>query len=391
MKVNEIISENRIDENPGAFLKGAWNAGTSLFKKKPAGLLPTNKAKTTRAALRANRNAGAKALQGLTGSDRQKMIAKIAMQDAKILAAAEQSMKNLVPIEYVIKGLAIGALILEYKAQAKFLEAEYNKYLADRESSVYATMDTKEKAYALYLSDHDLALGKLSTEIGIIIINAPVAKLLKLVTGKWGMLLAGVLGGAAGAGGGTGGAVAGAAAGIALSAGARKFLVPFLSGKAVDAATKAAVIAFFESNAGKEYLSNSLVGEIVENIGAAVRVTLDGAGKALASYNGWGSSITKPVGQAMSGAVTPNVAAPELSQAEKDREAANAKVPYNLQSWEENGVLFVGGKQVTDNKGKLLPGLKRFIDDTNLAAKQLRVPSPLAKIAVPANYGVTAY
>lgn len=390
MKVNEIISENRIDEAP-TWAKNAWNAGTSLFKKKPSGLLPTDKAKTTRAALRANRNAGAKALQGLTGADRQRMIAKIAMQDAKIMAAAEQSMKNLAPIETVIKALAIGALILEYKAQSKFLEAEYNKYLADRESSIYATASKKEEAYQLYLSDHDLALGKLSTEIGIIIVNAPVAKLLKLVTGKWGTLLAGIIGGAAGASGGTGGAVAGAAAGIALSAGAKKFLVPFLSGKAVDAATKTAIIAFFESNAGREFLSKGLVGSIVENIGTAVRVVVDGAGKALASYDGWGSSITKPVGQAMSGAVTPNAAEPEMSQAEKDREAANAKVPYGLQSWEENGVLFVGGKQVTDNKGKLLPGLKRFIDDTNASAKRLGVPSPLAKIAVPANYGVTAY
>jgi hypothetical protein len=319
------------------------------------------------------------------------MIAKIAMQDAKIMAAAEQSMKGLASIESIIKVLAIGALILEYKAQAKFLEAEYNKYLADRESSVYATMDTKEKAYALYLKDHDLAVGKLSAEIAIIIVNAPVAKLLKLFTGTYGTLFAAVLGGAAGAGGGAGGVAVGAATGLALSAGARKFLVPFLSGKAVDAATKAAVIAFFESNAGREFLSNSLVGKIVETIGTAVRVALDGAGKALASWDGWGSSVTKPVGQAMSRAVTPNAAAPELSQAEKDREAANAKVPYNLQSWEENGALFVGGKQVTDNKGKLLPGLKRFIDDTNLAATQLRVPSPLAKITVPANYGVTAY
>jgi hypothetical protein len=304
------------------------------------------------------------------------------------MAAAEKSMKSLDAIEYVIKGLAIGALILEYKAQSKYLEAEYNKYLSDRESSIYASATKKEEAYQFYLSDHDLALGKLSTELGIIIVNAPVAKLLKLLTGKWGTLLAGILGGAAGASGGTGGAVAGAAAGIALSAGARKFLVPFLSGKAVDAATKTAIIAFLNSNAGKEFLSKGLVASIVENIGAAVRITIDGAGKALASYDGWGSNVTKPIGQAMSGAVTPNAAAPELSQAEKDREAANAKVPYNLQSWEENGALFVGGKQVTDNKGKLLPGLKRFIDDTNLAAAQLRVPSPLAKIAVPANYGV---
>ncbi len=388
MKVNEIISENRIDEFVPALIKGATSAGKSLFKKKPTGLLSTDKAKATRAALRANRSAGAKALQGLSGADRQKMIAKLAMQDAKIMAAAEKSMKSLVPIETIIKGLAIGALILEYKAQAKYLEAEYNKYLADRESSAYATMDTKEKAYALYLSDHDLAVGKLSAEIAIIIVNAPVAKLLKLFTGTYGKLFAAVLGGAAGASGGAGGVAVGAATGLALSAGARKFLIPFLSGKAVDAATKVAVIAFFESNAGREFLSNSLVGNIIETIGTGVRVALDGAGKALASWDGWGSSVTKPVGQAMSGAVTPNAAAPELSQAEKDREAANAKVPYNLQSWEENGALFVGGKQVTDNTGKLLPGLKRFIDDTNLAAKQLRVPSPLAKIAVPANYGV---
>jgi hypothetical protein len=79
------------------------------------------------------------------------------------------------------------------------------------------------------------------------------------------------------------------------------------------------------------------------------------------------------------------------SNLEKAREIANAKVPYNLQSWEENGMLFVGGKQVTDNNGKLLPGLKRFIDDTNLAAKQLGVPSPLANVVIPVNYGVTAY
>lgn len=84
-------------------------------------------------------------------------------------------------------------------------------------------------------------------------------------------------------------------------------------------------------------------------------------------------------------------AAHEKYDAEKNREAANLKLPFGLQTWMENGALFVGGKQVTDSNGKIIPGLKRFIDDTNISAKHLGVPSPFANISIPANYGVTAY
>jgi hypothetical protein len=228
--------------------------------------------------------------------------------------------------------------------------------------------------------------------------KTPAAKLFSLLTNKWGTALAALLGASAGfaATDDVGGAAVGAGAGLASVVFIKKTFIPFLRGRKVDAAAKAAILAFLNSDTGHKWLENSIVGSALRVVGGAFKPYLDKAAEFVKSYDGFGSSVTTAVGNTISPAS--DTKPPPKTQAQLDQEKqdaadakANAGIPYSLQSWTENGVTFVGGKAVTDANGKLLPGLKALMDRAAITAKQSNAPNPFDKIAKPANYSPTAY
>lgn len=406
MKVNEIINEG-----PKAILdKGLdlLDKGVGAYKgyeaKRAADAAKAARDKTMR-----HWHGGKIDISKLSRKERNDLIKKRAEAGTKAreAVAAYSSMDKA--MTYGINGLGLAAATIEFYTTSKQVEEEYKLYSSNREESMYAAAETERDAYRYFQSDLNLATGTFVASVALVFTKMPAAKLFDLLTSKWGLALAGLVGAAVGVGVGMDNGADDAAqrgAGAALGTGAalvgmafiRKKFIPFLKGGKIDAATKGIIIAFLNSDAGHKWLENSVVGSAVRVIGGAFKPYLDAAAEALKSYPRW-APFAEPV-RAAGDVLNPTAGTkpPEKTPAEIEKEKqdaadakANANIPYSLQSWTENGVTFVGGKAVTDANGKLLPGLKALMDRTAVTAKQMDAPNPFDKIAKPANYSPTAY
>ena len=329
----------------------------------------------------------------LTGAERQRAIKELVKGRKDLYAAASKEVVET-GLANGVKVLGLIAAITDYRAQCAFAKEQYELYSSDREKSEYASAETQQKAYTYYAADCDLALGALVVQVGLILTPTPIAKILSALTGKWGKFLATAAGGAAGAAGaGAGGAVAGAAAGLTGAVAARKYLVPFFQGKVVDAATKGAIIAWLGSESGKEFLKLAIVRAFVQPIGELSRTIVTDLAGALEKFIG-----PNAASDAARQAVTPDAKPP---QAGSDSDAgtgsgevkklSSPNVPWPLRVTKEGNKVFIGGKQVTDDNGKLLSGLGSFISDTRESAKRLRIEDPFktAGVEIPSSYNMT--
>lgn len=325
----------------------------------------------------------------LTGAKRQQAIRDIARDRKDIYNKAGQEVVEM-GLDVGLKALGLMAAVTDYKASCAWAKEQYELYSSDREKSEYSSAVSKEKAYQYYVADCDLALGAFVTTVGLILTPTPIAKILSALTGKWGKFLATVAGGIGGAAaGGTGGAVAGAAAGYAGAAGARKFLVPFFQGKVVDAATKAAIVAWLGTESGKEFLKLGIVRAFVQPIGELFKTIVNDLAGALEKFVG-----PNAASNAARSAVNPDAPKPSGSgdSASSDQKELNKPgVPWNLRVVVNGKKVTIGGKDVTDDEGKLLSGLGTFITDTRAAAKRIGIEDPFktAKIEIPSNYNMS--
>lgn len=394
MKVNEIISEaSPVKTAIGDLIDKGVDAYKNYEKKRAA-----DDAKKAREKTMKNWYGGKIDINKLSRKERNDLIKKRAEAGTAARKAVEAYSTMDKAMVWGVNSLGLAAAIIEYYTTSKQVEEEYKLYEINREESMYAAAETARDAYRYFQSDLELATGKLVAEVALIMTKTPAAKLFSLLTGRWGTALAALLGAGLGfaATDDVGGAAVGAGTALAGVVFIKKKLIPALKGRKIDAASKALILTFLNSDAGHKWLENSIVGSALRVVGGAFKPYLDKAAEFVKSYDGFGSSVTTAVGNLISPASDtkpPPKTQAELDQEKQDAEfaAANAKVPYNLQMWKEKGVTFIGGKAVTDDKGNLLPGLNDFMNRTAVAAKQLQVPNPFDSIAKPANYKTTAY
>ena len=395
MKVNQIISESPRDIiNKGGELVDKGVTAYKNYERKRA----VDAAKKARDKTMRNWYGGKIDITKLSRKERNDLIKKRAEAGTAAKNAVDAYSTMDKAMVWGVNSLGLAAAIIEYYTTSKQVEEEYKLYETNREESMYSAAETVQDAYRYFQSDLNLATGKLVSEVALIMTKTPAAKLFSLLTNKWGTALAALLGASAGfaATDDVGGAAVGAGAGLASVVFIKKTFIPFLRGRKVDAAAKAAILAFLNSDTGHKWLENSIVGSALRVVGGAFKPYLDKAAEFVKSYDGFGSSVTTAVGNTISPAS--DTKPPPKTQAQLDQEKqdaadakANAGIPYSLQSWTENGVTFVGGKAVTDANGKLLPGLKALMDRAAITAKQSNAPNPFDKIAKPANYSPTAY
>lgn len=326
----------------------------------------------------------------LTGKARQEAIKDLVKNRKDLYAKASEEVVKT-GLDTGMKALGLIAAVTDYKATCAFAKEQYELYSSNREKSEYAAAPSENDAHEYYAKDCDLALGAFVAQVGLIVTPTPIAKLLSALTGKWGKFIATVLGGIGGAAtAGTGGAVAGAAGGLAGAAAARKYLVPFFQGKVVDAATKGAIVAWLGSDSGKEFLKNSIVRAFVEPIGALARTITNDLAGALEKFvgpNAASDAARKAVNPDKPG---PGAAGPEGGQAAQPADLNAPKTPWPLRIQKEGNKVFIGGKQVTDENGKILSGLGTFIQTTRANAKRLNLEDPFAKagVDIPNNYNL---
>lgn len=404
MKVNDIISEaSPVKTAIGDLIDKGVDTYKNYEKKRAA-----DAAKKARDKAMTNWHGGKIDINKLSRKERSELIKKRAEAGTKAREAAAAYSTMDKGISYGVNALGLTAATIEYYTTSKQVEEEYNLYNTNREESIYSAAETAQDAYRYFQSDLNLATGTFVASVALVFTKMPASKLLNLLTGRFGLALAALAGAAVGVGAASDTADDAAQRGVAAAGGAaaalagvafiRKTFIPFLKGKKIDAATKAIIIGFLNSDSGHKWLENSIVGSAVRVIGGAFKPYLDAAAEYLKSYPRW-APFAEPV-RAAGNVLNPTAGTkpPPKSQAQQDQEKqdaadakANAGIPYSLQSWTEKGVTFVGGKEVTDANGKLLPGLKALMDRTATTARQLNVPNPFDKIAKPANYSPTAY
>jgi hypothetical protein len=404
MKVNDIISEaSPVKTAIGDLIDKGVDTYKNYERKRAA-----NAAKKARDKAMTNWHGGKIDINKLSRKERAELIKKRAEAGtkAKEAVAAYSTMDK--GISYGVNALGLTAATIEYYTTSKQVEEEYNLYTKNREESIYSAAETAQDAYRYFQSDLNLATGTFVASVALVFTKMPASKLLNLLTGRFGLPLAALVGAAVGVGAASDTADDAAQRGVAAAGGAaaaltgvafiRKTFIPFLKGNKTDAATKAIIIGFLNSDSGHKWLENSVVGSAVRVIGGAFKPYLDKAAEYLTAYPRW-APFAEPV-RAAGKVLNPTAGTkpPPKSQAQQDQEKqdaadakANSGIPYSLQSWTENGVTFVGGKEVTDANGKLLPGLKALMDRTATTARQLNAPNPFDKIAKPANYSPTAY
>ncbi len=349
MKVNQVITNN--DQDLTEFSIPSW------LKPKPR----KTPAQIYRDQLKLNKKAFP--LHGLKGKERLAQIEKLAAANRAAREAAEAAVKTLPDyLMMALKGLGIVYVLIQYELTVRHCEAEYQLYLTKPEESMYQEARDKYQAYEWFKSDADAALGKLLTELGVLIGPMAGSKLFGIIGSK--KLILGW---------------------VPYFGKTSRWISDALA--ALDKSNtglvaRAAIVTFLETPYGKDFIRHSILGSIFEVFGATSRFLFDAAGKALEAYTGPGSSVTKPVGQAMQDVAKPgsNTEPPQPTAAEKEREAANAKVPYSLKTWEKDGITYIGGTAVTDKLGKLLTGLDSKMQDAESVAKSLGVPNPFDKI-----------
>lgn len=371
MKVYDIISEinsNRINEASAGPLK---TIGRVL------GIGKTS-ASEYRSALRAIQQRYP--VTGLKGKARFNMLAKRAAENAKARAAAE-AVVNGSSVISVLKVLGIVYILYDYWTESNHIEDEYKEYLEAFKSkkqpdknNYFYSVATPEEAYELAQQARELALGKATS-----LILLSTGYLSKFIKG-FGTIVQWMLGGK-------------------FVPGARLVALPIkalgsLISLAENPVTMAALAAFFATEQGKSLLYNSTTMMITSMTGKVSAVAIDNV---VAALNALGEFITEKYPKLAKklgidkGLITkpserlpPPVTgrSPEAqAQAEKEKaQQTDINIPAELRSKTVGNTLYVGGVQITDNNGKMLPGNLGALKDIDRMAKDVGIASPVAHI-----------
>jgi len=347
MKVHQIISEsnNHLEEGPvGTIVKKL------LPKKKPQGLAPSSgKARKYRDELKANKAKSAEALK-----------------KANDVARAKLEKKSSGWMTLIKAGVGL-EFARQYYVDLSLLEQEYANTLADIRSG--KSQMTEQQAYDAYQTQRNKLLGELT--VGI-------AMNMRVASKAFGFLESMVKGSTAmGAGAGLiGGTAKLLGSGVALPLTVAKWLT-----KIVELGPLApAFLIFMRSDYGQQFLNESYIRLITENVGDwvtapainALEKGLQAAGVLDADQKLPGKTDVKP---------------PTGDAADGPRQATNG---MNIQ-W-VGKKLFIAGQQISDENGYRIVGNDK-LNDIKARINVAGIPDPTLKIQddPKKKYGVYGY
>jgi hypothetical protein len=335
MKVNEIIVENPV----GAAIGRGLAKGASWAANKIRQRATTTAAQKYRQDLLKNR-------------------LKKAAADKKARAAAQAAIKAS-PFIKLLEITGAVLLAIDYRSAVKYFEEQYNMEVSNAGSSdIYKhTEGNKEEAYRLYRSDADHALGEFIAKSMLLLKpGVPFSILQKIMSMP-------------------------IIRSLPWMGAASKTLIPaiktWISSSKTGAASRIAIAAWLETEAGKEFLAKGLiVGPALEFTGTVGRSILDQVTGLLKEYDGFAASFVNSAGKAVASATGSNTTQPETPA---DPAAANNSTDTpQLMARSQGKVLWVNNVQITGTDGYILPGLERYVDQIRDLAQSKNRPDPTA-------------
>lgn len=353
MKVYQIVSETKaeLDEGRG---KAAVDAFLNFFKsKKPKGLEPSSRrAREYRDALRRNREEAAK---------------ELAKKNAEARAAATARVSRFKPsTKTVLQAIGAGYLAYDYWQEISYYESELKKELENPGSSTLYKGLSPDEAKEMFRRDSNNALGSLIGQVAILVTPAATSK-------------------------------------IFTKLGNNAFLewIPFLgrslrwtghvlqwmdSGKVMAIAKVGAIYWLNNTKEGKEFLTQGIVGSILEWTGAGAKGLMDSMAELMQAYDGWGKKYVNAAGEYLAGgvaAVTKDK--PEYKPEPKEKpgpqdDSMNYPQLTVVTDPKNPKIKYINNVQFTDEQGYLLPGLTTTIPDLQNFAKRHGKPDPFANI-----------
>lgn len=357
MKVYQIVSETKAELNEGRG-KAAVDAVLNLFKKKkPKGLEPSSRrAREYRDALKKNRAEAAK---------------ELAKKNAEARAAATARVSKFTPsTKTVLQILGAGYLAYDYWQEISYYESELKKELENPGSSTLYKGLSPDEAKEMFRRDANNALGSLIAQVAVLVTPAATSK-------------------------------------IFTKLGNNAFLewIPFLgrslrwtghilqwmdSGKVMAVAKVGAIYWLNNTKEGKEFLTQGVVGSILEWTGAGAKGLMDSMAELMQAYDGWGKKYVNAAGEYLAGGVAAATKdkpeyKPSTTDPQKTDPATAGNDPNVPQLWvrvdpKNPKIKYINNVQVTDDAGYLLTGLRQHIKYVQNIARQEGKPDPFEKI-----------
>lgn len=377
MKVHEIINEGPPTGMVGGAIRGAEELGGKIWR---GGKWVVDKVK-----------GGGSAAKTATQGEKAfaKMAAELGAKEPAILTAAAKassSMSN--SVAFILKGLGAGLAAQQYWVTVCKLESEYNKYITGDMDNMFKDATSKDQAYQWFRDSCDVALGKLEMELGLVIAPKVGADLLKFISKPY---------------------VLGWVPYVGKVPGLMGKFIEYTTGGPAGLAVRGTILAYLETDIGKNFIGKTLVGEIIQAmlsvtglfLGTGAQALLGNAsrkiwaeaaellkqgGEAMSKYDGPGKGIINPIGDLVKGAgqamgdagkaaTKSNVEPPNKQQNDADDDA-NANLPLALQKYTKGNVTYIGGQAATDNSGKILTGLEGDITRADMDATNNKVKNP---------------
>jgi hypothetical protein len=326
MKVYQIITETQALNELGVVGK-AINTGSKYASKVFKGPKKTPSASTTTPA------AATPAAATTT--------TKVGNYTVAVTKAAEESLSKVQSTVLVaLKAVGATGIAFNYWLEFHANEESYKVYQKNPAAEGAFKDKTPEEAWTFYQELQQEALGKMINRLMVLIVPGVVSKILK-------------------------------SSGKIIS-----YIIPFagspltLMGKAVGllsgpvgTASYLGLITFFETTPmGREFIANGLALAISGATGRTAQALMDKMAELLKSYDGFGKDAVNAVGKAIGGASAATkgaaTAPPEVA-ASKAQQAANAKLPRQLQVTKQGKSVRIGGIEVIDAQGKRIPGLEQ--------------------------------
>ncbi len=355
MKVYQIISTNNeiLDERRGTFIGDLIRR----FKGKPRkGLEPgSDRARDYRDAIRRNREEAAK---------------ELARKNAEARRAAETRVSKFKPsAKTVLQAVGATYLAYDYWQEISHYESELKKELANPGSSTLYKGLSPDEAKEMFRRDANNALGSLTAQVALLITPA--------VTGK-----------------------------LFTKLGNNAFIewIPFVgrslrwtgdilkwmdSGKVMAVAKVGAIYWLNNTEEGKKFLTQGIVGSILEWTGYGGKALMDSMGELLKSYDGWGKKYVNAAGEYISsGTAAATKDKPEYKPSNQPATPDPATLgndPDVPQLWvrvdpKNPKIRFINNVQVTDEDGYLLTGMRQHIRYLQTVARDTGKPDPFANI-----------
>jgi hypothetical protein len=318
----------------------------------------------------------------LSAAQRAETIKKAAAASKEAKYAASGMIAGL-PKETIglLQLAGVVGVVTAYYQRIKYCEAEYKKFPKGiyYQASFDGQPATKEAAWQDYRMDCDQALGQLEVELAAILLPGVLLKIVKSLPTLLSFIpiIGGVVGGAAKVAGGLMGILGQATAMLAKKSG--------MSAKQMELngviGLGAALTWIHTTEAGKNFVLNGMIGSVTQMIGTVSRKFLDQAADWAKQYDGPGAAVVNAAGDALGSTTAAGGGPQDPGKAAADAEqASNSKVPRFLRVITQGNIKYINNIKVTDNNGKLLPGLDSMIADTAAEAKRVGVPNPFDSI-----------